>query len=122
MDIERFEPYESAWRLPYVGQKPLRLKHVLLWQGLTFALMFHFSISTNIVKKGNFRNKVYVFSQIIAINIVIVVNSRQAIIVCILVAYTIGDIVLSFHYILYLAESNIYNSNNRCQIKYKLYC
>ena len=73
-------------------------------------------------KKGNFRNKVYVFSQIIAINIVIVVNSRQAIIVCILVAYTIGDIVLSFHYILYLAESNIYNSNNRCQNKYKLYC
>ena len=29
----------------------------LLCQGLTFALMFHFSISTNIVnKKGNFRN------------------------------------------------------------------
>ena len=29
----------------------------LLWQGLTFALMFHFSISTNIVnKKSNFRN------------------------------------------------------------------
>ena len=28
----------------------------LLWQGLTSALMFHFSISTNIViKKGNFR-------------------------------------------------------------------
>ena len=38
-----------------------------------------------------------VFHQIIAINIVIVVNSRQAIIACILVAYTIGDIVLSFH-------------------------
>ena len=50
LDIERFEPYESAWRLPYVGQKPLRLKHFLLWQALTFALMSHFSISTNIKK------------------------------------------------------------------------
>ena len=37
------------------------------------------------------------FPQIIAINIVIVVNNRQAIIACILVAYTIGDLVLSFH-------------------------
>ena len=36
---------------------------VLLWKGLAFALMFHFSISTNIVnKKGYFRNKVLVFS------------------------------------------------------------
>ena len=59
--------------------------------------MFHFSVSTNIVnKKGNFRNYVLVFPQIIVINIVIVVNSWQDIIVCILVAYTIGDIVLSF--------------------------
>ena len=47
--------------------------------------------------------------QIIAINIVIVVNSRKAITACILVAYTIGDIVLSFHEVLYLVESNIYN-------------
>ena len=30
---------------------------ILLWQGLMSVLMFHFSISTNIVnKKGNFRN------------------------------------------------------------------
>ena len=35
--------------------------------------------------------------QIIVINIVIVVNSWQAIITCILVAYTMGDIVLSLH-------------------------
>ena len=45
---------------------------------LTFALMFHYSISTNIVnKKGNFM-KIHVNffpKSIIAINIVIVVNS-----------------------------------------------
>ena len=46
-----------------------------LWQGLTFALMFHSAISTNIVnKKGNFRIKCKFFHQIIAINIVIVVG------------------------------------------------
>ena len=37
--------------LPYVGQKPLRLKQFMVWQGLTFALMFHFLISTNIVNE-----------------------------------------------------------------------
>ena len=48
----------------------------LLWQEFTFALMFHFKISTNIVnKKGNFRNQAKVFPQIIAMNIVIVANS-----------------------------------------------
>ena len=36
------------------------------------------------------------FPKIIAINIVIAVNSWQAVTACILVAYTIGDIVLSF--------------------------
>ena len=39
----------------------------------------------------------YVFPQIIAINIVIVVNRWQAIMACILMAYTVGDIVLSFN-------------------------
>ena len=40
------------------GTETVMIKTVfLLWQGLTFALMFHFLISTNIVnKKGNFRN------------------------------------------------------------------
>ena len=64
--------------LPYVGQNSLKLKQILLWQGLTFALMFHFSISTNIVnKKVILRIKCKFFPQIIAINIVIVhvVNS-----------------------------------------------
>ena len=80
------------------GTKTVMIKAFLLWQGLTFALMFHFSIFTNIVnKKGNFRIKCKFFPQIIAINIVIVVNSWQAIIACTLVVYTIGDIVLSFH-------------------------
>ena len=37
------------------------------------------------------------FPKIIATSIVFVVNSWQAIIACILVAYTIGDIVLLFH-------------------------
>ena len=78
--------------------------------------MFNFLISTNIVnKKGNFRNKVYVYPQIIFINVAIAVKIWQAIIACILVAYTMGDIVLSLHQILYLAERNIYNCNNRCQ-------
>ena len=60
------------------GTETVTIKTVfLLWQGLTFAFMFHFTISTNIVnKKGNFRNfSVSFFSQIIAVNIVIVVNS-----------------------------------------------
>ena len=41
------------------GTETAMIKTVfLLWQGLMFALMFHFSISTNIVnKKGNFMNK-----------------------------------------------------------------
>ena len=79
------------------GTETIMIKTVffLLWQGLTFALMFHISISTNIVnKKVNLGKK---NPQVIAINIVNVVNSWQAIIACILVAYTIGDIVLSFH-------------------------
>ena len=47
----------------------------LLWQGLTSDLMFNFLISTNIVnKKGNFRNKVYVYPQIIFINVAIAVK------------------------------------------------
>ena len=56
-----------------------------------------------------------VFPRIIVINIVIVVNRCQAIIACILVAYTMGDTVLSLHLIVYLAEVNIYNCNNMCQ-------
>ena len=49
----------------------------LLKQGLTFALMFHFSISTNIVyKKVILGIKCKFFSpKIIAINMVIVVKS-----------------------------------------------
>ena len=31
-----------------------------------------------------------------------------------------GGLVLSLHYILYLAESNIYNCNNRCQNQFKI--
>ena len=31
-----------------------------------------------------------------------------------------GDIVLSMHYILYLAESIIYNCNNWCQNDFKI--
>ena len=59
--------------------------------------MFHFSISANIVNKTVILGiKCKFFPQIIAINIVNVVTSWQAIVACILVAYTIGDIVLSF--------------------------
>ena len=60
--------------------------------------MFHFSTSTNIVnKKVILYFNCNCFPQIIAINIVIVVNSRKAIIACILVANTKVDTVLSFH-------------------------
>ena len=62
------------------------------------AFMFHLSISTSIVnKKVILEIKFKFFLRIIVIDIVIVVNSGQAIIACILVAYTVGDIVLSLH-------------------------
>ena len=59
------------------GTETVMIQTVLIAMArLTFALMFHFSISTNIViKKGNFRKIRVSFPQIIAINIVIVVNS-----------------------------------------------
>ena len=60
------------------GTETIMIQTVLFAMArLTFALMFHFSISTNIVNiKSNFRKiSVSFFPQIIAINIVIVVNS-----------------------------------------------
>ena len=59
------------------GTETVTIKTVfLLWQGLTFAFMFHFSISINIVnKKGIFYECSVSFPQKISINIVIVVNS-----------------------------------------------
>ena len=61
------------------GTETVTIKTVfLLWQGLTFALMFHFSISTNNVNKNVnviLLIKRKFFPKIMAINIVIVVNS-----------------------------------------------
>ena len=52
------------------------LNSSLLWQWLMFALMFHFSITANIViKKVTLGIKCKFSPKIIAINIVIVVNS-----------------------------------------------
>ena len=58
------------------GTETVTIKTVfLLWQGLTSALMIHFSILTNIVKKVILGIKCQFFPQYIVINIVIVVNS-----------------------------------------------
>ena len=82
--------------------------------------MFNFSISTNIVNKRVILGIKCKFFPESVINIVIIVNSWQAKIACILVAYTSGDIVLPLHRILYLVGRNIYNCINRCQNKFKI--
>ena len=68
------------------------IKTVILFrQGLTFALIF---------------KRLKQFFAVARINVCYNVSFYIS---------TIGDIVLSFHLILYLAESNIYNGNNMCQ-------
>ena len=59
------------------GTETVQIKTVffLLWQGLTSALMIHFSISTNIVNKKVILGIKCQFFPIIIINIIIVVNS-----------------------------------------------